>query len=133
MNEAREIARDCLAQRARFLERTLARIYDGALRDVGVTGSQLSMLVAIALLPEPSAAAVGRRLDLEKSTVSRNLARLVAAGLVSDRAGLALTPRGTAALRAGHAAWRTAQRQARARLGAQQLALLSALTPEGTP
>jgi DNA-binding MarR family transcriptional regulator len=133
MNEAREIARDCLAQRARTLERALSRIYDRALRDVGVTASQLSMLVAIALLPEPSAAAVGRRLDLEKSTVSRNLARLVAAGLVDDRDGLALTPRGTATLRAGHAAWRTAQRQARAGLGARTLSFLDSLSPEDTP
>jgi DNA-binding MarR family transcriptional regulator len=133
MDEAREIARDCLAQRARTLERALSRIYDRALRDVGVTGSQLSMLVAIALLPQPSAAAVGRRLDLEKSTVSRNLARLVAGGLVDDRDGLRLTPRGAAAVRAGHAAWRTAQRQARARLGARTLSLLDSLSPEDTP
>jgi DNA-binding MarR family transcriptional regulator len=127
---ALEIARDCLAQRARRLERTLGRIYDGALRGVGVTGSQLSLLVAITLMKEPTAAALGARLDLEKSTVSRNLARLAAAGLIDARDGLRLTPRGTAALRAGHAAWRRAQRQARATLGARSLALLGSLSPE---
>jgi DNA-binding MarR family transcriptional regulator len=127
MDAAREIARDCLALRARHLERTLSRIYDRALRDVGVTGSQLGMLVAIALMNEPTASALGERLDLEKSTVSRNLARLAAVGLVDVHEGLRLTARGTAALRAGHAAWRKAQRQARAQLGARQLALLSSL------
>jgi DNA-binding MarR family transcriptional regulator len=133
VNEAaREIARDCLALKARRLERTLTRLYDRELRGVGVTGSQLGMLVAIALMDQPTGAALAERLDLEKSTVSRNLARLAAAGLVDDRAGLRLTPRGAAALRAGHAAWRRAQAQAHARLGPPQLALLRSLTVEGT-
>jgi len=129
---AREIARDCLALRARRLERTLTRLYDRELRGVGITGSQLGMLVAIALLPNPTGAALGERLDLEKSTVSRNLARLAAAGLVDDRDGLRLTSRGAAAIRAGHTAWRRAQAQAQARLDAPQLALLRSVTVEGT-
>ena len=132
MNDAaREIAGECLALRARHLERTLSRIYDRALRGVGVTASQLSMLVAIALMPAPTAAALGERLDLEKSTVSRNLARLAAAKLVDTRDGMRLTARGATAIRAGHVAWRKAQNQARAQLGARQLALLSSLLPEG--
>jgi DNA-binding MarR family transcriptional regulator len=132
MNDAaREIARDCLALRARHLERTLSRIYDRALRDVGVTGSQLGMLVAIALMSQPTAAALGQQLDLEKSTVSRNLARLDAAGLVDARDGLRVTTRGAATIRSGHRAWRKAQRQARAQLGARPLALLSSLLPQG--
>jgi DNA-binding MarR family transcriptional regulator len=130
---AQEMARDCLALRARRLERTLTRIYDGALRGVGVTGSQLTMLVALELMKDATAAALGAELDLEKSTVSRNLARLAAAGLVDTRDGLRLTARGAAALRAGHAAWRKAQAQARAQLGARPLALLSSLLPEGSP
>jgi DNA-binding MarR family transcriptional regulator len=129
---AQEIARDCLALRARHLERTLTRVYDGALRGVGVTGSQLTMLVALTLMKDPTAAALGATLDLEKSTVSRNLARLAAAGLVDARDGLRVTARGAAAVRAGHAAWRKAQAQARTVLGARALALLSSLSPEGT-
>lgn len=130
---AREIARDCLALRARRLERTVTRIYDRALRGVGLTGSQLSMLVAIALMDRPTSAAVGAQLDLEKSTVSRNLARLAAAGLVDTRDGLCLTTAGSLVMRRGHVAWRKAQHQARARLGARQLALLSSIKPEETP
>jgi DNA-binding MarR family transcriptional regulator len=111
----------------------VTRLYDRELRGAGVTGSQLSMLVAIALMPNPTAARLGQTLDLEKSTVSRNLARLVAAGLVDDRDGLRVTPRGAAAIRAGHAAWRRAQAQAQARLPADQLAMLRSLTVEGIP
>jgi DNA-binding MarR family transcriptional regulator len=131
MHEAcREIATDCLARQARRLERTLTRIYDHALAGVGVTGSQLSMLVALALLGETTAARLGAELELEKSTVSRNVARLADAGLVDACAGLRLTPQAAAVIRAGHKAWRRAQRQARAELGATPLALLESLTKE---
>jgi DNA-binding MarR family transcriptional regulator len=131
LETCQEMARDCLALRARRLERALTRIYDDALRDLGVTGSQLSMLAAIALLRSASAARLGRVLDLEKSTVSRNVTRLADAGLVDARDGVRVTARGAATLRAGHAAWRRAQRRARAELGPKALALLEALSPEG--
>jgi DNA-binding MarR family transcriptional regulator len=130
---AREMARDCLATRARHLERTLTRIYDGALRGVGVTGSQLTMLAAIALMGDASAARLGAALELEKSTVSRNLARLTAAGLVEAGDGLRLTAKGAETLEAGHVAWRRAQRAARAQLGARRLRLLEALLPPSSP
>ena len=126
---ALDIATGCLASRVRNLDRTLARIYDGALRSHGVTGAQLGMLVAVALAGPTTPTWVGRRLELEKSTVSRNLARLRAAGLVTDAGGLQVTPRGAALIRAAHPAWLQAQRQARAALGAQPLRLLSALDP----
>lgn len=127
--EALDIATACLASRVRYLDRLLSRIYDGALRGHGVTGAQLGMLVAVALAGPTTPAWVGRRLELEKSTVSRNLARLRAAGLVSAEGGLRVTPRGAALVRAAHPAWRRAQRQARAALGAQPLRLLSAIDP----
>jgi DNA-binding MarR family transcriptional regulator len=111
--QAAEIAQDCMASRVRRLERALTRIYDDALRPHGLTGSQLSMLVAIQLHGQTTAAVVGRRLDLEKSTVSRNLARLAAAGLVDASDGLRITGRGAAAIAACHPAWRQAQRKAR--------------------
>ena len=126
--EALEIARDCLASRARQLERVLTRIYDGALRGQGVTGAQLSMLVAIQLGGPTTAAWVGRRLDLDKSTVSRNLARLAAAGLVAtDGGGLRVTDAGAAVIRACHPLWRQAQRQARSALGVDRRNLLAAV------
>jgi DNA-binding MarR family transcriptional regulator len=125
--EAEEIARDCLASRARKLDRLLSRIYDGALREHGVTGAQLGMLVAIELGGPTTAAWVGRRLELEKSTVSRNLARLEAAGLVESTDGLRVTARGAATIRACHPLWRRAQKQALAALGAPTGRLLAAI------
>jgi DNA-binding MarR family transcriptional regulator len=128
---AREIAGLCLASRARHLERVLTRIYDRALEPLGVTGSQLGLLVAIELAGPTTPAAIGRLLELEKSTVSRNLARLEAAGLVSSAGGLRTTARGAAVIRDGHPRWRAAQEEAAAALGARHLRLLAAVPGPG--
>jgi DNA-binding MarR family transcriptional regulator len=129
--EAREIAGGCLASRARHLDRVLARIYDTALRGHGVTGAQLGMLVAIELAGPTTPAWLGRRLELERSTVSRNLARLQADGLVVTDGGVRVTARGAALIRACHPLWREAQQQARAALGEAQARLLEALDAPG--
>jgi DNA-binding MarR family transcriptional regulator len=125
--QALEIASDCLASRARRLNRLLTRIYDDALRDQGLTGSQLAMLVAIQLSGTTNASAVARLLDLEKSTVSRNLRLLGAAGLVDASDGLRITGRGAAAIIACHPGWRIAQRQASKALHPTQRRLLANL------
>jgi len=130
-HEALEIAEGCLASRARHLDRLLTRIYDQALRGQGITGAQLGMLVAIQLAGPTTAAWVGRRLELEKSTVSRSLARLVAAGLVETDGGLRVTARGAAMVRACHPLWKKAQREAARALGAPELRLLAAVPGPG--
>ncbi len=122
--EAAEIAQHCLGSRARRLERVLTRIYDGALRDRGITSAQLGLLVAIELAGPTTAAWLGRRLELEKSTVSRNLARLQTAGLVASTDGLRTTPRGSALIQVCHPLWQAAQHQAEAALGATATRLL---------
>jgi DNA-binding MarR family transcriptional regulator len=121
---AAEIARDCFASKARRLDRVLTRIYDGALRSEGVTGAQLEMLVAIALAGPTSAAWAGRRLELEKSSVSRTLARLEEAGWITSEGGLRVTPRGTALIERCHPLWRRAQEEAGAVVGAPATRLL---------
>ncbi len=130
--QAAEIASQCLASRVRRLERTVARIYDGALRGTGVTGPQLSMLVAVQLAGPTTAAFVGQRLDLEKSTVSRNLARLAEAGLIETEGGLRITPRGAATIRRCHPLWRRAQERLRASLDERELRLVDALAGQST-
>lgn len=129
---AAEIASECLASRVRRLERTVSRVYEGALRGTGVTGPQLAMLVAVELAGPTTAAFVGQRLDLEKSTVSRNLARLAAAGLIQTEGGLRITPRGSATIRRCHPLWRQAQERLRAALDGRELRLVGALEGQST-
>ena len=132
--QAAEIASDCMASRVRRLERLLTRIYDDAIRAQGLTGSQLELLVAVKLSGPTTAAAVGRLLELEKSTVSRNLARLAAARLVDTSDGLRITSAGAAAIVACHPAWRAAQRKARQTLRPAEgrlVARLAGRSPNG--
>jgi DNA-binding MarR family transcriptional regulator len=129
----KEISCDCLGSRARRLDRILGRIYDGALRAEGVTGAQLGLLVAVQRTQPASAVRLGRLLEMEKSTVSRNLARLVDAGLLSRgaRGLIGITDRGLSVIRACHPLWRRAQAEARATLGDAAPALFSLLPPPG--
>ena len=121
---ANVIAKDCLAVRVRLLSRTITAIYDDALRPLGLTAGQLNVLVTIANRGPISPGEIARRLSMEKSTVSRNLARMRDNGWIAVTAGesghkqrLTLNRRGKALLERALPAWEEAQTQARAVLG----------------
>lgn len=121
---AERIAAECIAVRLRMLNRRITRLYDDALREQGLSTAQLNMLVAIATAGEVSPVALGEALDLEKSTLSRNVARMRERGWVrveqtGGGPGLRLSPtdEGLALLDAVEPAWARAQEQARALLG----------------
>lgn len=118
------IAADCLNVRVRLLNRTITAIYDDALRPLGLTAGQLNVLVVIAKRGPISPGEIARRLNMEKSTVSRNLARMRDNGWITVTAGesghkqrLTLNGRGKALLERSLPAWEEAQTQARAVLG----------------
>ena len=131
---ARRIAGECLAMRSRRLARTVTRLYDQALRPLGISAAQLGLLVAIQRHIAASPAAIGRTLDLEKSTLSRNLQRLRAVRLIDERSEgpgkqLTLTPAGRRMLDDAYPLWRGAQRAALAALGSQLAAALTSRNP----
>ncbi len=70
------IASECLAVRIRLLNRTVTNIFDEALRPLEVRVSQLNVLVVVAKLGPVSPGDVARRLNMEKSTLSRNVERM---------------------------------------------------------
>ena len=76
------IAAGCLQTRARLLDRALTRLYADEVRDFDITAPQFSLLVAITRNPGASAADIGRVLWIDKSTMSRNLRHLQAAGRI---------------------------------------------------
>lgn len=77
------IAANCLAARIRLLHRTVTSIFDEALRPLGLTDAQLTILVVTAKAGPISPGAVARRLNMEKSTISRNVARMDKNGWLS--------------------------------------------------
>ena len=70
------IASECIAVRIRLLNRTVTNIFDQALRPLGVKVSQLNVLIVVAKRGPTSPAEVARRLNMEKSTLSRNVERM---------------------------------------------------------
>jgi DNA-binding MarR family transcriptional regulator len=123
---AATIAEGCLSMRVRYLNRTLNAIYDDAYRDLGITASQGNMLVAIVVKGALSPTRLGQVLNIEKSTLSRNLDRMRKAGLIDilePESGRSQTLRAT---RAGKRLlpdllprWENAQEAARELLGEQ--------------
>lgn len=109
----------CIATRVRQLSRIVTRVYDDALRQHGITASQFTLLTQLAQQDSITAAEIGFSLDIEKSTLSRNLKRLLALGhIIMDPPagrrgrGLHLTPRGQAVIKEAYPLWLAAQKRA---------------------
>lgn len=118
------IAGECLAVRVRLLNRTITGIFDDALRPLGLTVGQLNILVVVARRGPVSPGEVAQVLNMEKSTVSRNIERMrtngwlnVAAPAKGRKQMLTLTRSGERLLTESVPAWEQAQSKARAVLG----------------
>ena len=77
---------------------------------------------------------IGQDLDIEKSTLSRNLKRLLALGLIimdppagRRGRGLHLTPKGESVIRVAFPVWQDAQRRTMTALGPESRSLLDGL------
>jgi DNA-binding MarR family transcriptional regulator len=119
-----EIVRDCLAVRVRLIGRAMTSLYDHALESHGLSIAQVNLLAALGKVGPCSPARVGDVLQLERSTVSRNLNLLLKHGWIeavsSDAKGVrevALTSSGRRKIKAVMPDWRRAQREAAQLLG----------------
>ena len=125
------IARTCIAVRLRLLNRVVTNFYDDALRPLGLKVSQLNILIVTAKLGLARPTQIGDILQLDKSTLSRNLERMRAHGwleVVPEEDARAqpfrLTSQGKRLIEKAIPAWEQAQRQAVELLGDQGIALL---------
>src|SRR5262245_40040021 len=80
--QARAVVATCLGYRTRRLARVVTRLYNDGLRPLGLNLTEMNLLAAIAAQRAAQPAQLGRAMALEKSTLSRNSARLVARGWV---------------------------------------------------
>ena len=124
----------CLATRVRQLSRIITRVYDDALRPLGITASQYTLLAQLAARDSITAVEIGHDLDIEKSTLSRNLKRLLALGhIVMDPPagrrgrGLHLTPKGQAVLKDAYPIWQDAQKKTVGVMGSGSREILDGL------
>jgi DNA-binding MarR family transcriptional regulator len=128
------IAYTCIALRLRLLNRVVTHLYDEALRSLDLKISQLNLLVVIAKLGLAQPAKVCQILQLDTSTLSRNVERMRAKGWLETVRGedartqpFRLTPQGKKLLARAVPAWERAQRKATKIVGHDGIALLDEL------
>jgi len=124
----------CLATRVRQLSRIITRVYDDAMRPLGITASQYTLLAQLAARDSITAVEIGHGLDIEKSTLSRNLKRLLALGHINmdppagrRGRGLHLTPKGQTVLKDAFPIWQDAQKRTIGAIGADSRSVLDTL------
>ena len=119
------IAQECIGVRMRLLNRVVTKIYDDALRPLGIKTSQLNILVVTARLGLARPAEISSRLKMEISTVSRNVDRMRTRGwieVIDDERDarahqLRLSVDGQRLLEKAKPAWEEAQDKVKALLG----------------
>src|SRR5947199_2880386 len=126
-----KIAGECVAVRLRMLNRAITNIYDDALRPLGLKASQLNILIVTAKLGLARPGQVCEILQLDASTLSRNVKPLQAHGWVEVVPGedaraqpFRLTPKGKRLIEKAVPAWEEAQRRASELLGNEGISLL---------
>jgi DNA-binding MarR family transcriptional regulator len=125
------ISRTCIAVRLRLLNRVVTNLYDDALRPLGLKVSQLNILVVTANLGLARPAQVCEILQLDASTLSRNVKPLRTHGwleVVQEEdfrtQPFRLTAKGKGLIEQAVPAWEEAQRRATELLGEEGIALL---------
>ena len=126
------IAKSCIAVRLRLLNRVVTNLYDDALRPLGLKVSQLNILIVTAKLGLARPAQVCEILQLDASTLSRNVKPLQAHGwleVVPEEDARAqpfrLTAQGKRLIEKAVPTWEEAQRRATELLGDEGIALLN--------
>ena len=125
------MARECLAFRIRMLNRMVTAIYDEALSSAGLKVSQFTVLVAVANQERSRPSELAKVLQMDESTLSRNVDRMCARGWLrlesdEDRRShlITITDKGMAMIRKAYPGWQKAQEEAVSQLGEDGIAAL---------
>ena len=124
----------CICVNLRRLARITTQLYDEALSGSGLKVTQYSLLCAVEREQPVAISALAEELDLDRTTMARNLSLLERDGLIVLRAGedkrvtlVTLTARGRNAVARARPAWERAQARIAAGVGADRVAMLRAL------
>jgi DNA-binding MarR family transcriptional regulator len=113
----------CTCFALRKLNRTVSRLYDKHMAEAGLRTTQYSLLKWVSAEPLPIAE-LAARMNIERTTLTRNLKPLIDAGWVVLKPGsdsrqriATITPAGIKTIAAARAAWRAAQTELEPALG----------------
>lgn len=126
--------RGCTNFKLRQLLRRVSRLYDAELARAGLKGTQYSLLSHLVSLSPVSPGELARRMEMDPSTLTRNVRLLIEQAWVERLPGpdtrshrLAITASGRAKHAQAKAHWKRAQLMLNAQLGSPQVASLHAL------
>ena len=129
------MARECVGNQLRLLGRVVTSVYEEELRPLKLTPSQMIILAITTQQGRVRAVELSRLLQMDASTVSRNVERLRARGWIAEASGedsrsrpFRLTPDGEKVLEDAIVAWERAQAKAVELLGKDGVALLRRTT-----
>ena len=114
----------CMCANVRRAARALTQRYDDALRPLGLTITQFTILQALSLAGEPTQGDLGELLAMDSTTLTRTLAIMSRNGWIGKRYGADRRERRLRLTRAGESEfnravpnWRNAQETLREQLG----------------
>jgi len=114
----------CTVFRLRKLTRRVTQHYDACLAPVGLRVTQFSLLSILLNSPPLTMLALAQRLEMDRTTLTRNLKPLVAARYVGTVAGddartreITVTAKGRSIWNEARPLWRRAQNEVNAALG----------------
>jgi DNA-binding MarR family transcriptional regulator len=111
-----KLAQACVCYNTRKAARAVTRLYDDALRPCGLRATQMTLLMVIEAMGEPTISALAEQLVMDRTTLARDLRPMQAAGWVAVVPGrdrrtrvVRLTIAGSGLLREALPRWRAAQ------------------------
>ncbi|HEV2279530.1 MAG TPA: MarR family winged helix-turn-helix transcriptional regulator [Acidobacteriaceae bacterium] len=129
----------CMCASFRRASRALTQRYDEAMRPLGLTGTQFTILQVLTLTGEIPQGKLGEILAMDSTTLTRTLKIISRHGWIATRRGkdrrerwLRLSPSGEAEFRRARPHWERAQEQTRAQLGDKRWKTLMNLINEVT-
>ncbi len=111
------VAINCQCYKLRRVTRKVTRIYNDALRPVGINANQFTTLIAVSLMGPASITNISDKLGMERTTITRNLVPLEIAGFIKLQSGhgrirnVLITPKGRSVIKKAKPAWSDAQKQ----------------------
>jgi len=125
------VTQGCTCGRLRKLARRLTRIYDAHLAAEGIKVTQYSLLVTIGSGEDKTLSELALVMDMERTTLTRNLEPLETQGWVKTKPGgdprsrlVGITAAGRRKVEAVLPLWRKAQREVEATLGESRMGAL---------
>ena len=115
-NEMDSILGDCYLHRIRMISRTITRVYDNALKPMDLKVTQMNLLGVVTKLGPISPGEMCQKLQMGKSTLCRNVERLIKDGWINLIPGednrshqLKITDKGKEIMTKASKLWKQAQ------------------------